>query len=401
VDSPSGRPDSRSNGHHTPTTHSPSLRDPSRDLFLDIQALVDGDERKYGASIHRRHDSAVTAGASLSPTYQPAANGQDRMARLLQTVPHREGTAKDAAVEVRQTASSANRVQKAKVMQQELPERLPVEAYNNDCGNSHSGDGSPVKASHVNGKPNCTSSGKSHNNFSLVNGGKSHNSTLNIDNNNSVINSSTSNNNASSCNGSVNYYDKSNVNSGGGFKSCNGSGASDNNSSHNGGAYNHGSGHNSYSYNSSGHNNISGHNSISHNSSGHNNVSRHNSNSHNSSSHNNVSRDNSSGHNSNSHNSSGHNSTNRHVVNFSIEKRKRIELTSLEPNSCSSALLMPASPHITLESVTTASPIHNSSSSNNSNMYTESPRKGGQSSYQEYFDNLISLIDEAARELSV
>jgi len=34
-------------------------------------------------------------------------------------------------------------------------------------------------------------------------------------------------------------------------------------------------------------------------------------------------------------------------------------------------------------------------------MYTESPRKGGQSSYQEYFDNLISLIDEAARELSV
>jgi hypothetical protein len=87
------------------------------------------------------------------------------------------------------------------------------------------------------------------------------------------------------------------------------------------------------------------------------------------------------------------------VVNFSIEKRKRIELTSLEPNSCSSALLMPASPHITLESMTTASPIH--SSSNNSSMYTESPRKGGQSSYQEYFDNLISLIDEAARELSV
>jgi hypothetical protein len=87
------------------------------------------------------------------------------------------------------------------------------------------------------------------------------------------------------------------------------------------------------------------------------------------------------------------------VVNFSIEKRKRIELTSLEPNSCSSALLMPASPHITLESVTTASPTHNSS--NNSSMYTESPRKGGQSSYQEYFDNLISLIDEAARELSV
>jgi hypothetical protein len=88
------------------------------------------------------------------------------------------------------------------------------------------------------------------------------------------------------------------------------------------------------------------------------------------------------------------------VVNFSIEKRKRIELTSLETSSSSSALLMPASPHITVESVTTASPIHNNSS-NNSSMYTESPRKGGQSSYQEYFDNLISLIDEAARELSV
>jgi hypothetical protein len=314
---------------------------------------VDGNDRKYGASIHRRHDSAVTAGASLSPTYQPAANGQDRMPRLLQTVPHRERTAKDAAVDVRQTASSVNGVQNAKVMQQLLPERLPVEAYNNDCGNSHSGDGNP----------SCISSGKSHNNFSLVNGGKSHNSTVNIDNNNSVINSSTSNNNASSCNGSVNYT--SNVNSG--------VGASDNGSNHNGGGHFNGSGHNGNSHNISGHNTVNGHNS-----SGHNNVS---------------------GHNVNSHNSSGHNSTNRHVVNFSIEKRKRIELTSLEPNS-SSALLMPASPHITLESVTTASPIH-SSSSNNSSMYTESPRKGGQSSYQEYFDNLISLIDEAARELSV
>jgi hypothetical protein len=341
VDSPSGRPDSRSNGpdrgHHTPTTLSPSLRDPSRDLFLDIQALVDGDDRKYGASIHRRHDSAVTAG----PTYQPAANGQDRMPRLLQTVPHRERTAKDAAVEVRQTASSVNRVQKIKEMQQQLPERLPVEAYNNDCGNSHSGDGNP----------NCISNGKSHN------------STVNIDNNNSVINSSNSNNNASSCNGSANYYDISNVNSGSGFKTCNGGGVPDNSSSHNGVGHNNGSGYNGSRHNSSGHN--------------------------------------SSGHNSNSHNhSSGHNSTNRHVVNFSIEKRKRIELTSLEPNSSSSALLMPASPHITLESVTTASPIHNSSS-NNSSMYTESPRKGEQSSYQEYFDNLISLIDEAAGELSV
>ena len=49
---------------------------------------------------------------------------------------------------------------------------------------------------------------------------------------------------------------------------------------------------------------------------------------------------------------------------------------------------------------TSPTSVSNSTSSR-AVLFTESPRKGGQNSYQEYFDNLISLIDEAARELSV
>ena len=33
--------------------------------------------------------------------------------------------------------------------------------------------------------------------------------------------------------------------------------------------------------------------------------------------------------------------------------------------------------------------------------WTVSPRKGGDNTYKDYFDNLIALIDEAARELSI
>jgi hypothetical protein len=110
----------------------------------------------------------------------------------------------------------------------------------------------------------------------------------------------------------------------------------------------------------------------------------------------------------------GSSNSTRHVVNLSIEKRKRIELTSLEALpavECSNS--SPVMEPLVLDVgkvVATASGSNSSgsssgvsSSSNNSSkqLFTESPRKGGQNSYQEYFDNLISLIDEAARELSV
>jgi hypothetical protein len=84
-----------------------------------------------------------------------------------------------------------------------------------------------------------------------------------------------------------------------------------------------------------------------------------------------------------------------HVVNFSIEKRKRIELTSLDTTQ--PGLLTTTTAEA--ESQMKSSPINNNNNTKLS--FIESPRKGGQNSYQDYFDNLISLIDEAARELSV
>jgi hypothetical protein len=87
-----------------------------------------------------------------------------------------------------------------------------------------------------------------------------------------------------------------------------------------------------------------------------------------------------------------------HVVNFSIEKRKRIELTSLDTTH--PGLLTTTTTTAEAESQMKSSPINNNN--NNTKLsFIESPRKGGQNSYQDYFDNLISLIDEAARELSV
>ena len=50
-------------------------------------------------------------------------------------------------------------------------------------------------------------------------------------------------------------------------------------------------------------------------------------------------------------------------ITFNIERRKKVELPSVD--------------------------------------ITESPRKYGESSYSDYFDNLIALIDEAAKELSL
>ncbi len=50
-------------------------------------------------------------------------------------------------------------------------------------------------------------------------------------------------------------------------------------------------------------------------------------------------------------------------ITFNIERRKKVELPSVD--------------------------------------ITESPRKHGESSYSDYFDNLIALIDEAAKELSL
>ena len=87
----------------------------------------------------------------------------------------------------------------------------------------------------------------------------------------------------------------------------------------------------------------------------------------------------------------------RHVVNFSIEKRKRIELNSLEIKPTNNTVMEP----LVLEVGATSPTSVSNSTSSRAVLFTESPRKGGQNSYQEYFDNLISLIDEAARELSV
>ena len=85
------------------------------------------------------------------------------------------------------------------------------------------------------------------------------------------------------------------------------------------------------------------------------------------------------------------------MVNFSIEKRKRIELNSLEIKPTNNTVMEP----LVLEVGATSPTSVSNSTSSRAVLFTESPRKGGQNSYQEYFDNLISLIDEAARELSV